>query len=110
MRPVQAAICVVLCVPTTLQPVMAFAESVPNGLQSEVTQALKNKLGAPSTAQISFDQYYRTVNGAIVCGEVAAHGTPQPFYFIKVDTTGALTGAVVHTEAERDMASMVCKG
>jgi hypothetical protein len=111
MRPTQMAVCVVLCITATLQPLVALAESVPSGLQTEVTKALKEKLGTPGTAQISFDQYYRTVNGAIVCGEIAARDAPQqPFYFIKVDTTGALTGSVVHTPAERDMASMVCKG
>ncbi len=103
-------VCVVLCATATLQPLIALAESVPNGLQTEVTQALKDKLGASNPAQISFEQFRRTENGAIICGEVASHGAPQPFYFIKVNTTGALTGSVVQTEAQRDMASMVCKG
>jgi hypothetical protein len=104
------AVCVALCATATLQPLVALAESVPNGLQTEVSQALKDKLGASGPTQISFEQFYRTENGAIICGEVAAHGAPQPFYFIKVNTTGALTGSVVKTEAQRDMASMVCKG
>jgi hypothetical protein len=104
------AVCVILCATATLQPLVALADSVPNGLQTEITQALKDKLGVSGPTQISFEQFHRTVNGAIVCGEVAAHGAPQSFYFIKVNTTGALTGSVVQTDAERDMASMVCKG
>lgn len=110
MRIKKIIVCVVLFATATLEPIVAFADSVPNALQTEVTQALKNKLGASGTTQISFEQFYRTVNGAIVCGEVASHGAPQPFYFIKVNTTGALTGSVVQTAAERDMATMVCKG
>jgi hypothetical protein len=110
MRFDKLALCVVFCASATLRPLLALAEPVPSGLQAEVTKVLKDKYNEPASAQVSFDSFRPTVNGAIVCGAVGARGSTQPFYFIKVNTTGALTGAVVHSDAERDMASMVCNG
>lgn len=101
-------VCVLFCATATLQPLLALADTVPNNLQAEITQVLKSRLGPPASTQINFETFRRTENGAIVCGEVGSHGGQQSFYFIKVNTTGALTGSVVGTEQERDMASMVC--
>ncbi len=102
------AVCVVFCATATLQPLLALADTVPNTLQTEITKVLKSKLGETASAQINFETFRRTENGAIVCGEVGSRNGQQPFYFIKVNTTGALTGSVVGTAEERDMALMVC--
>lgn len=110
MRVRKIAVCVLLCAGAALRPLLALADPVPTGLQAEVTKALKDRFNEPASVPVSFNMFRATVNGAIVCGAVGAQGATQPFYFIKVNTTGALTGTLVRNDADRDMASMVCNG
>jgi hypothetical protein len=110
MRFGSVTLCVVFCTAASLQPVIAMAGTVPSPLQTEIVQALKEKLGDSPVPRISAETIRQTENGVIICGEVSSHGAPQPFYFIKVRSTGNLTGSVVATDHDRDMVSTVCDG
>jgi hypothetical protein len=110
MRFGNVALCVVFCAAASLQSVIAMADPAPAPLQTEIERALREKLGGAAVPRISAETVRQTENGIIVCGQVSRSGAPQPFYFIKVRTTGALTGSVVSTDHDRDMVSMVCDG
>jgi hypothetical protein len=110
MRLGNVVLCVVFCATASLQSVVAMADPVPTPLQSEIVKALQQRLGANVPPRISEETFRQTENGAIVCGQVNSHGAAQPFYFIKVKSTGNLTGSVVASEHDRNMVSMVCDG
>jgi hypothetical protein len=110
MRSGSVALCVVFCAAASLQSVIAMADPAPAPLQTEIVKALKEKLGGSAAPRISSETVRQTENGVIVCGQVGTSGASQPFYFIKVKNTGALTGSVVATDHDRDMDSMVCDG
>jgi hypothetical protein len=110
MRFGSVALCVVFCAAGSLQSVIALAGTVPAPLQTEIVTALKERLGDNAAPQISAETIRQTENGVIVCGQVNSRGAPQPFYFIKVKSTGNLTGSVVASEHDRDMVSTVCDG
>jgi hypothetical protein len=110
MRFGSVALCVVFCAAASLQSVIAMADTAPTPLQTEIVKALKEKLGDSTVPRISAETVRQTENGVIVCGQVSNRGAPQPFYFIKVRSTGNLTGSVVATDHDRDMVSTVCDG